>query len=295
MTRPLSFNRLSDNLLNHGDFRTMVTTSIATTEPTPGEELPLPELPTFASVEEERRHRKQRLAGALRLFAHHGLDEGVAGHISVRDPQAPDHFWVNPFGVHFSRVSAKDLVLVDNDGHVVEGTRSVNRAAFAIHSEIHNARPDVTAAAHAHSLYGRALAAMGQRLAPLVQEACAFYEDHAIYQEYDGLIVSQDQGRRIAERLGQLKAVILQHHGLITVGGSVDEAAFWFISLERCARIQLVAQAAGTPIEMPHEEALIARKQFGSRKIAWHSFQPIWDFIVGNEPELLIDTADESA
>src|SRR5437660_8693310 len=99
--------------------------------------------PTFDSVEEERLHRKQRLAAALRLFSRFGFDEGVAGHITARDPERPDHFWVNPFGVYFGHIRASDLILVNHQGQVVEGSHPVNRAAFAIHSQVHAARPDV--------------------------------------------------------------------------------------------------------------------------------------------------------
>ena len=106
--------------------------------------LPLP--PTFGSVEEERLHRKQRLAAAFRLFAHFGYEEGVAGHITARDPERPDHFWVNPFGEPFAHIRVSDLVLINDEGDVVEGERAVNRAAFAIHSQVHAARPDVVAA-----------------------------------------------------------------------------------------------------------------------------------------------------
>src|SRR4051794_41388931 len=112
--------------------------------------LPLP--PTFDSVEEERTHRKQRLAAAFRLFSRFGFDEGVAGHITARDPELADHFWVNPFGMHFSMIKVSDLILVNDAGQVVEGRAMVNTAAFAIHSQVHAARPDVVAAAHSHSM-----------------------------------------------------------------------------------------------------------------------------------------------
>src|SRR4029078_417380 len=95
--------------------------------------LPLP--PAFDSVEEERLHRKQRLAAAFRLFAHFGYEEGVAGHITARDPELTDHFWVHPFGEPFSHIRVRDLVLLNDKGQVVEGGRPVNAAAFAIHSQ----------------------------------------------------------------------------------------------------------------------------------------------------------------
>src|SRR5215470_1403141 len=101
----------------------------------------LPQPPTFDSVEEERLHRKQRLAAAFRLFAKFGFDEGVAGHITARDPELLDHFWVNPFGMDFGQIRVSDLVLVNHKGEVVQGEYLVNAAAFAIHSAVHSARP----------------------------------------------------------------------------------------------------------------------------------------------------------
>src|SRR3954469_15097171 len=91
--------------------------------------------PVFATVEEERLHLKQKLAGAFRLFSKFGFDEGVAGHITARDPEKKDHFWVNPYGVHFSQIQASDLILCNHVGKVVEGNYPVNGAAFAIHSQ----------------------------------------------------------------------------------------------------------------------------------------------------------------
>src|SRR5271155_1449347 len=85
-----------------------------------------PSPPTFKTVEEERLHRKQRLASAFRLFAKFGFSEGVAGHITARDPERLDHFWVNPFGMHFAHIRVSDLVLVNEQGEVVEGDRMVN-------------------------------------------------------------------------------------------------------------------------------------------------------------------------
>src|SRR6201987_1120971 len=92
------------------------------------------------TIDEERLHRKQNLAAAFRLFSKFGFDEGVAGHITARDPELTDHFWVNPFGMHFSQIKSSDLLLVNHHGEVVEGEWNVNQAAFAIHSQVHAAR-----------------------------------------------------------------------------------------------------------------------------------------------------------
>jgi hypothetical protein len=107
-----------------------------------------PQPPAFANPAQERQHRKEKLAASFRLFSRFGFDEGVAGHITARDPELTDHFWVNPYGQHFGQVRVSDLILVNHRGEVVEGDAAVNRAAFAIHSQVHAARPDVVAAAH---------------------------------------------------------------------------------------------------------------------------------------------------
>ena len=152
--------------------------------------LNIPAPPTFATTAEERQHRKQRLAGAFRLFSRFGFDEGVAGHITARDPEHLDHFWVNPFGMHFGQIRVSDLILVNHHGQVVEGNYPVNGAAFAIHSQVHAARPDVVAAGHAHSLYGKTWSSLGRLLDPITQDVCAFYGDHGVFDciecWYDG-------------------------------------------------------------------------------------------------------------
>lgn len=217
----------------------------------------LPSLPTFDTPEQEREHRKTRLAAAFRIFSKLGFDEGVAGHITARDPVDPETFWVNPFGVHFSQIKVSNLIRVSHDGRIVEGANRLNAAAFAIHSEVHAARPDAVAAAHTHAVYGRTWSTLGRPLDPITQDACAFYNDHAVYDDYGGVAVELDEGKRIAQAIGANKAAILQNHGLLTVGGSVDEAAWWYIAMERCCQVQLMAESANKSgkLHMISEEA----------------------------------------
>lgn len=245
------------------------------------------EFPHFANVEDERRHRKQRLAAAFRLFGRFGFDEGVAGHITARDPEHRDHFWVNPLGMSFKQIRVRDLILVNDEGEVVEGSWPVNRAAFAIHSRVHHARPDVVSAAHSHSVHGKAWSMLHRLLDPLSQDACAFYEDHSLFDDYTGAVFELDEGERIAGALGSNKAVILANHGLLTVGQTVDEAAWWFITMERTCQAQLLAEAAGTPVPIDAEQAAKTAGQVGHRKSGWWAFQPLYDWIVEEQPDLL--------
>lgn len=243
--------------------------------------------PTFDSPADQRRHLKQRMAAAFRLFDRFGFNEGIAGHLTARDPERPDHFWVNPLGMSFGLIRASDLILVNHDGVVVEGDWPVNQAAFAIHSQIHQARPDVVSAAHTHSKNGRAWSTLGRLLDPLTQDSCAFFEDHVLFDDFTGVVVDPEEGKRIAHALGDHKAAILRNHGLLTVGHSVDEAAWLFITMERTCEVQLLAEAAGDPVGIDPETARLTRGQVGSHGACWFSFQPLYDKIVADQPDLL--------
>jgi len=242
--------------------------------------------PTFSNLLEERQHRKERLAASFRLFSRFGFDEGVAGHITARDPELADHFWVNPFGRHFGEICVSDLILVNHRGETVEGKGVANRAAFAIHSQLHEARPDVAAAAHAHSIYGKSWSSLGRLLDPITQDACAFYQDHSLFEDFRGIVYETSEGERIAGTLGDRKAVILRNHGLLTVGHTVDEAVWWFITMERSCQAQLLAEAVGKPILIDHENAALTCSQLGTHEAGWFQFQPLWSKITREQPDL---------
>ena len=243
--------------------------------------------PKFESVEDERRHRKQRLAAAFRLFGKLGFEEGTAGHITARDPELTDHFWVNPLGMAFRQIRVKDLMLVNHAGEVVEGNWPLNQAAFVIHSQIHAARPDVISAAHSHSMYGKAWSTLRRPLDPLTQDACAFYHDHVVFEDYHGAVFDIEEGKRIAHSLGPHKAAILANHGLLTVGRSVDEAAWWFVTMEHSCQAQLLAEAAGTPHLIDPDVAALTATQTGTTGVGWIQFQPLYDVLVAEEPDFL--------
>jgi ribulose-5-phosphate 4-epimerase/fuculose-1-phosphate aldolase len=244
-------------------------------------------LPRFESVEADRLDRKQKLAGALRIFGRLGFGEGVAGHITVRDPEHPELFWVNPIGKSFRRMSVSDLLLIDHHGNVVSGERPVNPAAYVIHSAIYAARPDVMAAAHSHSVHGRAFSSLGLPLAPITQDSCLFYRDHVVVAEQAGAVVLDEKAAsELAATFSTGKAAIHRNHGLFTVGRTVDEAAFWFIAMERSCQAQLLAMGAGTPAAIDHAAAEHTRDQNGTPFAGWFSFQPLWEEICHTDPDL---------
>ncbi|HEX9683147.1 MAG TPA: class II aldolase/adducin family protein [Acidimicrobiales bacterium] len=246
-----------------------------------------PNLAVQREPAEERAHRKQRLAAAFRIFGRLGFDEGVAGHITARDPIEHDHFWVNPFGMSFKQIRVKDLMLVNHAGDIIEGTWPLNAAAFAIHSQVHAARPDVVAAAHSHSVYGKAFSALHRKLRPLTQDACIFYDDHGIHTAYGGVADDIAEGKAIAAAVGDTKAAVLANHGLITVGHSVEEAVFWFVTMERTCQAELLAMAAGDVTEIPPDVARDVYGLVGTHVAGWFSGQPLFDWILAEQPDCL--------
>lgn len=252
--------------------------------------LHFPRPPAFATAAEERLHRKQRLAAACRVFARAGFEYGFAGHFTVRDPERTDCFWTNPFAMDLARVRVSDLLLVDHDGRVVEGSWTVNRAGFVLHAAIHAAHPHVLASCHMHSTHGMAWAAFGVPLEPLNQTACYFYGDaQAVITEGSGRVALEaGSADAIAARLGPAKIAIHQNHGLFAVGReSVDEAAWWYLSAERACQIQLAVDASRrTPKLVDHERALHIANELATPQIAWLHFQPHYDAVCRSDPDL---------
>lgn len=242
------------------------------------------------SATDLRAVRKHRLAAAYRIFARLGFDEGAAGHITVRDPVERDTFWVAPFGRYFGAVLPPDLLRVDADGELVEGGTAaggnrVNKAAFCIHSAIHAARPDVDGAAHAHGTYGRAFASLHTTLAPLSQDACAFYGSHALFPEFSGVVLDRAYGDRIAAALGTGRALVLANHGHLTAAASLEAAVWWFVAMERCFQVELSARAAGEPVPIPHETA---QRTASSHSVTYAElcFDTLYQRILLEQPDL---------
>jgi ribulose-5-phosphate 4-epimerase/fuculose-1-phosphate aldolase len=113
-----------------------------------------------------------------------------------------------------------------------------------IHHAVHSARPEVNCVAHSHSIYGRTFCALGRPLDMITQDSCAFYNDLALYSSFRGIVLESDEGAAIAAALGKKKAALLQNHGLLTCGKTIEATLFWFMSLEKCCHSQLMADAA---------------------------------------------------
>ena len=208
---------------------------------------------------------KRKLAAAFRIIARRKMDDGIAGHISCRVPGSHDQFWVNPLGLFFEEVTADDLLVVDLDGHILEGSRPYNQAAFAIHATLHAERRDIMAICHTHPPKGTAFAALGRPMKILDQNACSFYEDHTLVTEYDGVVASKEQALKMARAIGDKRAAVLQNHGLITLGASIEQAVIDMLDMERTCELNLsVLGRWDDAIEVPHDVALQAKGVFTS-------------------------------
>lgn len=235
----------------------------------------VPRKPEFRTVEGERAWRKHVLVVTLRTFGDKGYDAGLAGHFTVRDPQHPDRFWVNPMDQHLSLMTEADLVLVGHDGTIHAGERPANSGAFSVHAAIHAARPDIISSIHTHLTYSKVLAMGGDVIKPTTQDSCVFYDDMAVYEAYDGVPGEKRIGEEIAAAMGGKHSVMMKHHGALTVGPSVEAAAFLFLELEKCAQDQLMAQQryGGNVPEMDHQVARHVHDYLTSPQALWLSFQ----------------------
>ncbi|KAF1994365.1 arad-like aldolase/epimerase [Amniculicola lignicola CBS 123094] len=246
----------------------------------------LPGIPIFSSFDKHRAWILEHMAGAFRVFARKGYTEGMSGHISVRDPEHPHTFWTNPLGKHFATLKPSDMVLVDYDGKVVGGntTRPANAAGFLIHSAVHKARPDVHAACHTHGKAGKAWSAFNKKLEMINQDVCYLYGDaQALYEDFGGVVMDEAEGKRLAAALGPKgKGMILRNHGLLTVGSTVDEAAYLYTLMERSCEVQLMVEAAaanGIPkVYVEDEAAAYTFKMASDAESLYWEFQPDLEF-----------------
>ncbi len=203
------------------------------------------------SVEEERAHRKRMVAIGYRIFGAMHWGQMGAGHISARDPERADHFWVLDYGIPFRLATVDALILVSPEGTVAEGgdptglgSGGPNTAGYHIHSPILAARPDAVSAAHTHTGYGTPWSANVKPFQPISQESCRFVFDQSLFDDEEVEIRSTEAGGRIASALGDTSLCILRNHGLLTVGTSVEEAVANFVIAERVAEVHVKAPNA---------------------------------------------------
>lgn len=211
------------------------------------------------------RRMRYELAAAYRLVALFGWDDHIATHLSMRLPD--DTFLLNPFGLMFDEITASSLMRLDLEGNLVEPCNyPANPAGFNIHAGLLQARPDVNSVMHLHSRDGVAVSALAEGLLPLSQNALNIYHDVA-YHEFEGIVLAEDEGVRLAADLGDKNLMILRNHGTLTVGRSIGAAFARLYMIEWACTTQVRTLSMGRALHLPAEE--VQEKQRVMMASAW--------------------------
>lgn len=228
---------------------------------------------TLADPGLERLQRQREAALGYRIMGSWGWGDDGSGHISARDPERTDCFWLLRYGVPFGEATVGDLVLVAPDGRVVEGDGDINRAAYFIHQPIHEARPDVVGAIHTHTPYGTPFSAFDRPLPMSSQEACAFHHNQAVFSGAELNVADLDTGHRLATDLGPHRLLILANHGLLTVGRHVSTSIGFYVLAERAAEVAVKAPSGRS---ISDAEAARVAESVGPEDNGWH----VYEFLV---------------
>ncbi|MET0454001.1 MAG: class II aldolase/adducin family protein [Mycobacterium sp.] len=203
---------------------------------------------------------RQDLAATLRWAARLNMQEDIDNHFSLAVPdedgrRTGSRYLVNPWGLHWSEITASSLLLCNYDGTVLEGDGEVESSAMNIHAPVHRRVPDSPAVLHTHAPYATALGMVaGGRVVFGQQNAALFWENIAYDDHYDGVAIDHGEGERLADILGAASVLLLSGHGVITVGSNLAEAFCYMYLLERAARVQvLAASTGGALLEFPKE------------------------------------------
>ena len=201
--------------------------------------------PRDVPVSEAERAARVQLAACYRVFHHLGWTEMIFNHVTLRVPGPERRFLINPFGLHYSEITASSLVLIDIDGNPLRETRwPVNRAGFVIHSAIHGALAEAHCVMHTHTTTGMAVACLKDGLSPTNFYAAQLHGGVA-YHDFEGITVEEGEKQRLVASIGAKKAVILRNHGLLAWGPSLPEAFMTLWTLQRACDVQIAASSAG--------------------------------------------------
>jgi len=220
--------------------------------------------------ESERLTRKRETALGYRIMASWGWGADGSGHITARDPERSDCFWLLGYGIPFGEATIDDLVLVKHSGQIVEGAHDINPAALCIHGPIHAARPDVVGAIHTHTPYGTPFSALAAPLPMTSQEAVVFHGRQGVFDGEEVNVTDLATGEKIATALGDGRLVVLANHGLLTVGTTVASAIGFYLNAERAAEVcvkvpdgRVISSAAADSVHL----------SVGDEINGWHVFQ----------------------
>jgi ribulose-5-phosphate 4-epimerase/fuculose-1-phosphate aldolase len=196
------------------------------------------------------------LAACYRLVHQHGWCDQIYNHITARVPGEDGTFLINPFGLAYEEVCASNLVKIDLEGNVVDGSEyGINAAGYTIHSAVHAARHDAVCVVHTHSRAGVAVSCLEEGFLPMTQGGLQFHNRLA-YHDYEGIALDLSERERLVADLEDRWAMILRNHGLLTLGETVSHAFTRLYYLEQACEVQLDVMKTGRPIQPPTEEVM---------------------------------------
>ena len=212
---------------------------------------------------------RQELAAACRIFDHLGWTELIYNQITLRLPGPEHRFLINPFGLHYSEVTASNLVTVDLEGRIIGESRwGVNPAGFVIHGAIHAAIPQARCVMHTHTTAGMAVACKRHGLS-MTNFYAAQLHGQVAYHDFEGITVNLEERGRMLASMGDKRLLILRNHGLLSWGETVAEAFVRLWTLNRACEIQLASESMrGEDIPVPGhvaEQASRTSLQFDPR------------------------------
>ncbi|HQX57570.1 MAG TPA: class II aldolase/adducin family protein [Burkholderiaceae bacterium] len=196
-----------------------------------------------------------QLAACYRVFDLLGWTELIYNHITLRLPDSATggarQFLINPFGLHYNEVSASNLVKIDPQGTVLDGSPyPVNPAGFTVHAAIHQAMPDAHCVMHTHTTAGMAVACVQAGLQP-TNFYSAQLVDRVAYHDFEGITVHADEAPRLLASIGDKPAVILRNHGLLAWGRTLPQTFATLWTLQRACEVQLATLSMGAAIPVP--------------------------------------------
>lgn len=234
---------------------------------------------------------RRDVACACRILANEKMDDGIAGHLSVRVP-GTDEFWTNPYPFYFADILPDDIVRVDRYGKVLEGNHAAN-PSIDLHPAIYLRRPDVNAIVHTHPPYVTGYSALGREIEIYDQVGAFLFEEQAIYNEFTGTIFSEEGAAPIAEALGTKRLAILKNHGLLAVGSALHIALIDTLLAERAARVQAAAMQFGATSTDALDNEVARQTRDANREIGHYEDQ--WEALLRglrrSDPELFATTS----
>lgn len=232
---------------------------------------------------------RQQLAACYRVFDMLGWSEMIYNHITLKVPDEEGAFLINPFGLHFSEVTASSLVKIDIDGNKLDDSPyPVNLAGFTQHALFHRRLPDAHCIMHTHTTAGMAVSAVEGGLQPTNFYACNFIGQIA-YHDFEGVTVRSEEGERLIEHLGDKRVMLLKNHGILVMGRTLPEAFIKHWSLQRACEIQVATAAMGAPIMIPDDVVKVHQRDLGKVSLPGGAGKADFDAMVR-----LVDKRDTS-